>query len=106
MLTVNGVSKSFGPVVALDKVNASFFEGEIHAVLGENGAGKSTLMNVLGGFGSPDSGTVELDGIEVPLGRPAQCRARGIAMIHQHFTLVPGFTVRDNLMLARLHSWG
>lgn len=106
MLTVRGISKSFGSVVALDGVSASFEPGNIHGVLGENGAGKSTLMNILSGFLRPDSGEVQLDGKPLPLGSPVECKHLGIAMIHQHFTLVPGFTVEENLALAGLEGFG
>ncbi len=101
-LEVKGLNKRFGPVVALNNVSALFAEGEIHAVLGENGAGKSTLMSVMSGFMGADSGEVLLDGKPVPLGRAFDCKRLGIEMIHQHFTLVPGFTVAENLALARL----
>lgn len=102
MLTVENVTKHYGRLVALGQVTASFAPGEIHAVLGENGAGKSTLMGVMSGFVTPTSGTVRLDGEEIPLGRAFDCKRIGIEMIHQHFTLVPAFTVAENLALARL----
>jgi simple sugar transport system ATP-binding protein len=102
MLEVNAVTKRYGRLVALDQVTASFAPGEIHAVLGENGAGKSTLMGVMSGFVAPNSGTVTLDGQEIPLGRAFDCKRLGIEMIHQHFTLVPAFSVAENLALARL----
>lgn len=102
MLRADGLCKSFGVVRALSEVSAIFDDGEIHAVLGENGAGKSTLMAILAGFALPDSGQVSLDGSPIPLGQPFACRRLGIAMIHQHFTLVPQFTVGENLALARL----
>src|SRR5512140_701702 len=102
MLSVSNLGKSYGPVRALDDVSATFVPGEIHAILGENGAGKSTMMHILAGFAVPDQGSVELDGQPVPLGRPAECKRLGIAMIHQHFTLVPAFTVEENLALAGL----
>jgi len=76
--------------------------GEIHAVLGENGAGKSTLMSVMSGFILPDKGEVLLDGRPIPLGRAHDCKRMGIEMIHQHFTLVPEFSVAENLTLANL----
>ncbi|MGV3618197.1 MAG: ABC transporter ATP-binding protein [Fimbriimonas sp.] len=101
-LEVREVTKRYGRLVALDRVTASFGPGEIHAVLGENGAGKSTLMAVMAGFVAPNSGTVTLDGNEIPLGRAFDCKRLGIEMIHQHFTLVPAFTVAENLALARL----
>ncbi|MFZ4508969.1 MAG: ABC transporter ATP-binding protein [Fimbriimonas sp.] len=101
-LEVKGVTKRFGRLVALDQISAHFAPGEIHGVLGENGAGKSTLMNVMSGFVAPDSGSVLLHGKPLPLGRPAECRRMGVEMIHQHFMLVPEFTVAENLALARL----
>jgi general nucleoside transport system ATP-binding protein len=104
MLTVTSVSKSYGPVTALSDVSATFAPGEIHAVLGENGAGKSTLMGILAGFVVPDRGSVTLDGKEIPYGRPFECKRLGIEMIHQHFTLVPQFTVAENLALARIQG--
>jgi general nucleoside transport system ATP-binding protein len=100
------VSQRFGPVVALEDVSVSFRAGEVHAVLGENGAGKSTLMNVLAGFLAPDSGEVLLDGAPLPPGRPVEARQAGIEMVHQHFMLVPQFTVAENLALARLDVSG
>lgn len=102
VLEAKGLTKSFGPVVALRSVDIEFRRREIHAVLGENGAGKSTLMNVLAGFLTPDSGSVNLLGQPLRLGNPVAARAAGIAMVHQHFMLVPAFTVAENLALARL----
>lgn len=102
MLEVKSVTKQYGRLVALDQVTASFAPGEIHAVLGENGAGKSTLMGVMSGFVTPNAGTVILEGREIPLGRAFDCKRLGIEMIHQHFTLVPAFSVAENLALARL----
>ncbi len=104
MLIASHVTKSYGPLRALDDVSASFAPGEIHAVLGENGAGKSTLVGILSGFTKPDSGTVTLDAHPIPLGKAFECKRAGIEMIHQHFTLVPEFTVAENLGLARLDN--
>lgn len=104
LLQAKEVSKRYGSVQALDRVSVDFAAGEIHAVLGENGAGKSTLMGALAGFVTPDRGEILLDGTKVPLGRPFECRRLGIGMIHQHFTLIPEFTVAENLALARLDS--
>lgn len=104
MLEVRNVSKSFGPLRALEDISIQFNPGEIHAVLGENGAGKSTLMHVMAGFLTPDRGSVSLDGVLMPLGRPFDCKRLGIGMVHQHFTLVPNFTVGENLALASLPS--
>ena len=88
----------------MHEVSSSFHGGEIHAVLGENGAGKSTLVGVLAGFVSPDAGNVALDSKPLPLAKPIECRHAGIAMVHQHFMLVPDFTVAENLALDRLGS--
>ncbi|MBS1723203.1 MAG: ABC transporter ATP-binding protein [Armatimonadetes bacterium] len=99
-LSVQGVSKSFGNVRALDSVSVEFEPGEIHAVLGENGAGKSTLMGVLAGFVRPDRGAVVLDGQALRLGDPLSTREAGVRMVHQHFMLVPNFSVAENLALA------
>jgi general nucleoside transport system ATP-binding protein len=99
-----GLAKSFGPTQALNDVSIEFGAGEVHAVLGENGAGKSTLVSVLSGFVLPDEGTVTLGNRSVPLGRPFECKRFGIEMIHQHFTLVPEFTVAENLALSSLQS--
>ncbi len=104
MLEVRGVTKRYGKLLALDDVNAVMHPGEIHAVVGENGAGKSTLMGILAGFITPDSGSCSLNGSAIPLGHPAQCRSLGIQMVHQHFMLVPEFTVQENLALGSLRS--
>ena len=101
-LLVQNVSKRFGTLAALSDVSVRFVSGQIHAVLGENGAGKSTLMSVISGFMKPDQGDVSLDGRPLPLGRAYECKHLGIEMIHQHFTLVPEFTVAENLALSRL----
>lgn len=102
MLQVENVSKSYGALKALDGVTLSFQPGEIHAVLGENGAGKSTLMGVLSGFVLPELGTVEFEGVKVHLGQPFAIKQVGIEMVHQHFMLVPAFSVAENLALNRL----
>lgn len=101
-LVVEGVSKRYGSVRALDSVSATFHPGEVHAVLGENGAGKSTLVSVLAGFVTPDKGSARYGDTSLPLGRPFACRQAGVAMVHQHFTLVPEFTVGENLALSRM----
>jgi general nucleoside transport system ATP-binding protein len=103
LLSVENVSKRFGAVLALDRISAEFFPGEIHAVLGENGAGKSTLMAILAGFVRPDSGSVRLASSreEFPFDQPFAVKKLGIEMVHQHFMLVPEFTVAENLALYR-----
>jgi general nucleoside transport system ATP-binding protein len=100
-LTMQVIVKRFGATVALDGVDFAVKRGEIHALLGENGAGKSTLMHVLSGLTRPDAGVIRLEGREVRLTSPRQARAHSIAMVHQHFTLVPAFTVAENLTLDR-----
>lgn len=106
VLVVEGVSKRYGSVQALNRVSVGFSAGEVHAVLGENGAGKSTLMGVLAGFVVPDEGSVQLGGEPAPVGRPFEAKARGIAMVHQHFMLVPNFSVEENLALDELGVLG
>jgi len=105
-LRVEGVSKRYGAVQALDNISLEFVPGEVHAVLGENGAGKSTLMNVLAGFSKPDYGSVSLGEEPLPSGSPILSQRAGIEMVHQHFTLVPEFTVRENLALNALLGLG
>lgn len=104
ILRLREVSKAYGPTVALDRVSIDFAPSEVHAVLGENGAGKSTLMNIIAGFVAPDSGEGTLRDLPLPFGRPFEARRRGIAMVHQHFALVPAFSAAENLSLANLRS--
>jgi ABC-type uncharacterized transport system ATPase subunit len=98
---MSGVSRRFGTVQALDGVDFSLARGEIHALLGENGAGKSTLMRILAGLDTPDSGTVEVLGEAITTFDPRDIRRRGVAMVQQHFTLVPTLTAGENLWLSR-----
>ena len=99
-LELRGITKRFGPLVANDNIDLTFEGGEIHALLGENGAGKSTLMNVLYGFYDPDGGEILLDGEPVTFRGPGEAMAAGIGMVHQHFMLVPVFTVAENVVLG------
>lgn len=89
-----------GGVTANYLANLSVSEGEIHAIVGENGAGKSTLMNILYGIHQPDSGKIFIDGREVVISNPKEAKKNGIGMVHQHFMLVPSFTVLQNIMLG------
>ncbi len=98
-LSLRSVSKSFGGFKALDGVDFSVAPGEVHALLGENGAGKSTLMNIACGLYAPDDGQIELDGRPVTISGARDAAAKGIGMVHQHFKLVPAFTVLENLLL-------
>ena len=95
-----GISKSFGGALALDRVNLELRKGEVHALLGENGAGKTTLSNILAGLYRADSGTVLVDGVEREFHSPSQAIDAGIGMVHQHFRLVPPMTVAENLHLG------
>ena len=99
-LELRGITKRFGSLVANDHIDLTVEPGEIHALLGENGAGKSTLMNVLYGLLQPDQGEILLDGEVVSFHNPGQALAAGIGMVHQHFMLVPVFTVAENVMLG------
>ena len=95
------VGKRFGSFRALDDVSVHVRPGSVHALLGENGAGKSTLVKCLVGWHRPDEGAVMLDGREHEIPSPTAARALGIGMVYQHFTVVPGMTVAENLLLAK-----
>ena len=94
-------SKRFGALQALDDVSMTVEAGSFHALLGENGAGKSTLVKALIGFYSADSGQVLVDGREQAIHSPRDAAALGLGMIFQHFTVVPGMSVAENLALAQ-----
>ena len=99
-LELRGITKRFGPLVANDGISLSVAPGQVHALLGENGAGKSTLMNVLYGLMQPDEGEILIDGTPVSFHSPKDAIAAGIGMVHQHFMLVPVFTVAENVTLG------
>ncbi|HET6673249.1 MAG TPA: ABC transporter ATP-binding protein [Agromyces sp.] len=99
-LELRGITKRFGSLVANDHIDLTVEAGEIHALLGENGAGKSTLMNVLYGLYQADEGEVLLDGEVQHFSGPGDAMAAGIGMVHQHFMLIPVFTVAENVMLG------
>ena len=100
-LSLRGITKRFGPLVANDQIDLDIRPGEIHCLLGENGAGKSTLMNVLYGLLQADEGEITVDGAPLKLDNPKQAMAAGIGMVHQHFMLVEVFTVAENIILGR-----
>jgi simple sugar transport system ATP-binding protein len=99
-LELKGITKRFPGVVANDHVDLVVEEGEIHALLGENGAGKTTLMNVLYGLYQADEGEILIDGKPVTFSGPGDAIAAGLGMVHQHFMLVPVFTVTENIILG------
>ena len=99
-LELEGITKVFGPLVANDHIDLTIEEGQIHALLGENGAGKSTLMNVLYGLYQPDDGRILIDGKPQTFKGPGDAVAAGIGMVHQHFMLVPVFTVAESVALG------
>jgi ABC-type uncharacterized transport system ATPase subunit len=99
-LELRGITKRFGPLVANDGISLSVAPGQVHALLGENGAGKSTLMNVLFGLIKPDEGAIYIDGKAASFHSPKDAIAAGIGMVHQHFMLVPVFTVAENVTLG------
>ncbi len=103
-LELRGITKRFGPLTANDSIDLVVEPGEIHALLGENGAGKSTLMNVLYGLYEPDEGEILVDGRPVHFRGPGDAMASGIGMVHQHFMLIPVFTVTENVMLGHENS--
>ncbi len=99
-LELRGITKRFPGVVANDDVNLTIRTGEVLALVGENGAGKSTLMNILYGLYHADEGDITIDGVTQRFESPGDAIAAGIGMVHQHFMLVPVFTVAENVVLG------
>ena len=99
-LELRGITKRFGALTANDHIDLTIEPGEIHSLLGENGAGKSTLMNVLYGLYQADEGDILLDDVVQNFSGPGDAMAAGIGMVHQHFMLIPVFTVAENVMLG------
>ncbi|MGO2470477.1 MAG: ABC transporter ATP-binding protein [Microbacterium gubbeenense] len=99
-LELRGITKRFGALTANDHIDLTIEPGEIHCLLGENGAGKSTLMNVLYGLYQADDGDILIDGAVQGFSGPGDAMAAGIGMVHQHFMLIPVFTVAENVMLG------
>ncbi len=100
IIEMKGIVKRFGNFYANKRINLDIREGEIHALLGENGAGKTTLMNILYGLYSADEGEILFRGKPVHIKGPGDAIAMSIGMVHQHFMLVPVFTVAENLILG------
>ena len=99
-IRLKDITKTFGPVVANDKISLEVDRGEILALLGENGSGKTTLMNMLSGIYFPDAGQIWVDGKEVTIRSPRDAFELGIGMIHQHFKLVDVLTAAENIVLG------
>ena len=103
-LELRGITKRFGSFAANEDVHLTVESGRVHTLLGENGAGKSTLMNVLFGLYEPTEGEILLDGRSVRFSGPGEAMRAGIGMVHQHFMLVPVFTVAENVALGDEHT--
>jgi simple sugar transport system ATP-binding protein len=104
-LSVRHLTKRFGPLVANDDISLDVMPGELHCLLGENGAGKSTLSSCLYGLYRPDDGEIWVDGKPVHLNAPSDAIAAGMGMVHQHFVLVPSFTVLENIAVGSGSGW-
>ena len=103
-LELRGITKTFGSFTANDSIDLKVETGQIHAILGENGAGKSTLMNIVYGLLKADSGEILIDGKAVNISGPSDALEVGIGMVHQHFMLIPVFSVAENIMLGHEKS--
>jgi simple sugar transport system ATP-binding protein len=108
VLELRGITKRFPGVLANDHIDLTLEKGEIHALLGENGAGKTTLMNILYGLYQPDEGGIFIDSNKMEIHSPIDAIKAGIGMVHQHFMLIPVFTVAENVMLGeeKTHAGG
>ena len=100
VLELRDITKKFPGVIANDQISIDLKQGEIHALLGENGAGKTTLMNILYGLYKPDQGDIFVKGNKLNINTPNDAIQAGVGMVHQHFMLIPVFTVVENVMLG------
>ncbi len=99
-VSLRGITKTFGEVVANEKVDLDIYRGEILALLGENGSGKTTLMNMIAGIYYPDEGQIYIDGREEVIQSPKDALKLGIGMVHQHFKLIDVLTAAENIVLG------
>ncbi|WP_322093910.1 ABC transporter ATP-binding protein [Paraburkholderia bannensis] len=104
VLSLEGIGKRFGAFQALDDVSLDLMAGDVHCLLGENGAGKSTLCNVIFGVHQPDAGAMRMNGVAYRPRNPREAIEHGIAMVHQHFSLVDDACVLDNLLLGQVRG--
>ena len=106
LLEMEGISKRFPGVVALDQVSLTVGEGEVVALIGENGAGKSTLMNILGGAIDRNNGTIKINGAAVEINSPRDAAAYRIEFIHQELSVLDNLDVAANIFLRREPTFG
>jgi len=106
LLSLEGISKSFPGVRALNNVCLSVTAGRGHALVGENGAGKSTLIKIIAGLQRPDAGTISIDGVSIAFRSPAEAHRRGIALVPQEISLVPNQSVAENIFMGHLPHTG
>lgn len=106
ILTIEHISKSFGPTQALNDVSLQLYSGEVHALLGENGAGKSTLIKILTGIYQADSGSIKLNGSEIRVNNAFDAQAHGIAAIHQEPMIFPDLNVAENIFISHRNRGG
>mgnify|MGYP002536931305 CR=1 FL=1 len=99
-VSMKNITKTFGSVIANDKVNLDIYKGEILSLLGENGSGKTTLMNMLSGIYFPDEGQIFINGKEEVIKSPKDALRLGIGMVHQHFKLIDVFSAVENIALG------
>ena len=106
LLTLHHLTKLYPGVVALDDLNLSFREGEVHAIVGENGAGKSTMIKLISGAIEPTSGSIEINGQHYDVMTPKLSRSCGVAVIYQEFTLVPVLSAAENIFMGEYLTKG
>ena len=101
MLVMDGISKAFLGVMALDGASLQVMPGEVHAVIGQNGAGKSTLMKILNGVYRRDAGSIQFQGVPVDFHNPQEAQTAGVSTIYQEINLVPYRSVAENVFMGR-----